>query len=400
MKGNISKEKGGGTVTSEKLADGAVTTSKVADKAVTGAKIADSTITSTKLASNSVTSAKISGSIAVAKGGTGKTSWVANGLPYPSSSTAFTQLAFPTEESVLCQKATGAPYWTALSEIGGGSVSTPTVYITGINAFSAVRYGVKASTDSGETWFDLTGTYPQPGSNGVVHSYKTSAANNDSGASLVCCIRTPKIRFKIGNALSAYSADGEYFEVITDGGVPVSVTIPTEGWSETQDFEVDEICVVRFLTRIACLSRDTLITMADGSLRRIDALSAGDRVLSYNPETGETEADSVVLCDAKEGKTHTEYDVWTLSDGTEITTVHRHRFYNAEKKAFVYMDEWAFGDHFIKEDGTSPSLVGHENIKGGIGHCTLFTKNQNYFANGCLSGNRYTKKLLLGGEAL
>ena len=107
-------------VTSGSLADNAVTTNKVAEKAVTGAKIADSAITSTKLASNSVTSAKISGSIPVIKGGTGKTSWTANRLPYPSSTTAFTQLAFPTEESVLCQKATGAPYWTALSALGGG----------------------------------------------------------------------------------------------------------------------------------------------------------------------------------------------------------------------------------------------------------------------------------------
>ena len=110
-------------VTSASLADNAVTTNKVAEKAVTGAKIADRAITSTKLASNSVTSAKISGSISVIKGGTGKTSWTANMLPYPSSSTAFTQLAFPTAESVLCQKTSGAPYWKKLSEIGGSGSS-------------------------------------------------------------------------------------------------------------------------------------------------------------------------------------------------------------------------------------------------------------------------------------
>lgn len=107
-------------ITSASLADNAVTANKVALKAITGAKIADYTITAAQLASLSVTSAKINGSISVAKGGTGKTSWTANRLPYPSSTTAFTQLAFPTEESVLCQKATGAPYWTALSALGGG----------------------------------------------------------------------------------------------------------------------------------------------------------------------------------------------------------------------------------------------------------------------------------------
>lgn len=98
-------------VTAAKIKDNAVTTQKLAGKAVTGAKIAD----------NTITSAKVSGSISVAKGGTGKTSWTANRLLYPSSTTAFTQLAFPTAESVLCQKTSGAPYWKKLSEIAGSS---------------------------------------------------------------------------------------------------------------------------------------------------------------------------------------------------------------------------------------------------------------------------------------
>lgn len=58
-----------------------------------------------------------SGTLPVNKGGTGKTSWTPNRLPYPSGSTTFAQLPFPTEESVLTQDTSGAPYWTGIAEL-------------------------------------------------------------------------------------------------------------------------------------------------------------------------------------------------------------------------------------------------------------------------------------------
>lgn len=61
-----------------------------------------------------------SGTLSVIRGGTGKGSWSSNRIIYPSGSTTFTQLAFPSEESVLAQKSSGSPYWKKLSEIGGG----------------------------------------------------------------------------------------------------------------------------------------------------------------------------------------------------------------------------------------------------------------------------------------
>ena len=150
----------------------------------------------------------------------------------------------------------------------------------------------------------------------------------------------------------------------------------------------------------SCLTGDTLITLADGSQKRIDEITTADKVLSINPETNELEADEIIYCDSAENKTHTEYDIYTLSDGTEIKTVHRHRFYNMERQAMVYMDEWNIGEHFIKIDGSSPALVSHEKVIETVKHYTIFTKkNQNYFANGALSGNRFTKKITIKGDS-
>lgn len=144
-----------------------------------------------------------------------------------------------------------------------------------------------------------------------------------------------------------------------------------------------------------CLTGDTLITLADGTEKRIDELTLQDRVLAIDPETSKFVSDEITYTDSTEHKTFTEYDKWTFSDGTIVKTVHRHRFYNVEKQAMVYMDEWNIGDHAVKQNGERIALVSHENVKEEVKHYTIFTKHQNYFANGLLSGNRHTAELHL-----
>lgn len=145
-----------------------------------------------------------------------------------------------------------------------------------------------------------------------------------------------------------------------------------------------------------CLTGDTLITLADGTTKRIDTITLADKVLAYNPETMALEADEIISCDSDKIKTHDNFDIWTFDDDSVVKTVHRHRLYNVEKQAMVYMDEWKIGEHAIKMDGTKVALVNHVNVQEEVRHYTIFTKNQNYFANGLLSGNRYTKRLFIG----
>lgn len=144
-----------------------------------------------------------------------------------------------------------------------------------------------------------------------------------------------------------------------------------------------------------CLTGDTLITLADGTTKRIDTITLADRVLAYNPETMALEADEIIRCDSDRIKTHGEYDIWTFDDGSFVKTVHRHRLYNVEKQAMVYMDEWKIGEHAIKMNGAKVALVNHINVQEEVRHYTIFTNHQNYFVNGLLSGNRYTKRLCI-----
>ncbi len=153
----------------------------------------------------------------------------------------------------------------------------------------------------------------------------------------------------------------------------------------------------------ACLTPDTLIDVEEidekGKKRRrrkkLKDIKVGDKVICINPKTLELDIDTVVECDGTMNKKHTCYDNWYFSDGTIITTVHRHRFYNVENNKFMYMDEWNIGNHGLNINNEKIELIKHEHIEEEINHCTLFTeKYNNYFANGLLSGNRHSKKII------
>ena len=139
-----------------------------------------------------------------------------------------------------------------------------------------------------------------------------------------------------------------------------------------------------------CLTGDTLVTMADYSTKRIDEIALGDYILSYDWETMMLVPNKVIYTDAFEHKSHTEYDLWSFSDGSFVKTVHRHRFFNVERKAFVYMDEWKIGEHTVNIKGEKVALVSHETIKENVNHYKITGElGTNYFANGLLTGDRY-----------
>ena len=138
-----------------------------------------------------------------------------------------------------------------------------------------------------------------------------------------------------------------------------------------------------------CLTGDTLVTMADGSEKRIDEIALGEEILSYDFATMKLVPNKVIFTDKDMGKTHTEYDVWYFDDGSFVKTVHRHRFYNVEQKAFVYMDEWWIGDHAINRDGEAVALISHERVLETVNHYKITgERGTNYFANGLLTGDR------------
>lgn len=147
------------------------------------------------------------------------------------------------------------------------------------------------------------------------------------------------------------------------------------------------------VSNATCLKAGTLIAVPGGR-KPVDKIRNGDTVISLNPETGRNEPDTVVSCDGDQFKIGVEWDRWVFADGTVLSTVNPHRFYCAERGKFVYLADWKTGNHVVKIDGSRTALVRHERIKEAVRYFTLFTERwNNYYADGCLSGNRHSAEI-------
>lgn len=153
------------------------------------------------------------------------------------------------------------------------------------------------------------------------------------------------------------------------------------------DIAIDKIYWVN------CIDENTLVTMADGSAKRLGDVEVGDEVLSIDYDTMTLIARKVIYS----GKDEPDYDNWfvncywenVFSDGTVIKQAMNHRFYNLENELYVYMKDWNTGEHTYKLDGTNPELVSRTLVQGRINYGRITLENSNnYFANGLSTADR------------
>ena len=220
--------------------------------------------------------------------------------------------------------------------------------------------------------------------------YRESEGCVITGNNISCYTTKANIIKRQNKIIDTLNNVNEYAKTLTNPSIPAS------------DISDNNYYIMKF--SLQCLTPNTLIDVEEidekGKKRRrrkkLKDIKVGDKVICINPFTLELDTDTVVECDGEMNKKHTCYDNWYFSDGTIITTIHRHRFYNVENKKFMYMEEWNIGDHGLNIDNEKIELIKHEHIEEEINHCTLFTeKYNNYFANGLLSGNRKSKNINL-----
>lgn len=97
--------------------------------------------------------------VAASKGGTGRSSWIANRLIYPSASATFTQLSFPQRLSRLIQDSSGAPMWRAERVITVGySADNKIVISQETGGLTALQAAVNSAED-GDIILLESGTY-------------------------------------------------------------------------------------------------------------------------------------------------------------------------------------------------------------------------------------------------
>lgn len=141
-----------------------------------------------------------------------------------------------------------------------------------------------------------------------------------------------------------------------------------------------------------CLSGDTLITMADGSQKRLDEIKAGDEVLD---QEGITIVESLKIMPA-----NSYYHIYHFEDGIDIKETSPHRFYNVEQGFSQKLGSWEIGEHAVHSDGRHIALLSKERIVGEELKYGLYTKTGFYYANGLLSGPMFVNQPVLAEASI
>ena len=149
-----------------------------------------------------------------------------------------------------------------------------------------------------------------------------------------------------------------------------------------------------------CVYEDTLIILADGSTKRADEIELGDRIKSYNFETGKIEVDTIIQII---NINRTELITINFKDGTSIKLTNDHplytelgwKCYDKEKGEMSYTDLGIVGDFEVGDklfslskyfDKEVVSIEYEEDKTNGYNTYQFgVEKNSNYFANGVLS---------------
>ena len=165
-------------------------------------------------------------------------------------------------------------------------------------------------------------------------------------------------------------------------------------------FTMPEAPVIIWYDGLACcVYEDTLITLADGTTKRADEIQTGDKILSYNFDTGEIEIDTVTRFVKVERE---ELINIKFADGTNVKVTIDHPLfaelgwecYDKERgelsygKDFGIVGELQEGDKLFSISKLfDKEIVSIEYIEGDIYNVYQFgtENNHNYFANSVLS---------------
>jgi len=140
-----------------------------------------------------------------------------------------------------------------------------------------------------------------------------------------------------------------------------------------------------------CLIAGTLITMANGTTKRIEDISYDDHIRVWDFDTaGFATARALWI---KRVETAVAYNELTFSDGSILRTVDQHRIFNKQAGAFTYpmTDDTPLGTITYTVDGTEAVLVSKRTVTETVDYYNVITdRHMNLFANGILTSCRFS----------
>lgn len=225
--------------------------------------------------------------------------------------------------------------------------------------------GIAPNEDAYPT-ITITGARPE-----AVTVYVSTYAPDDA---LTVEALTPQV-------ISSAAAEAGNYSITFDGAWDQGYVV----WCQS---ELPGLTASMTYTSQACLAGGTLITMADGSRKRLDEVRPGDLLLAGDGTT--TRALRVAR-----GRWNDYHTLYRFEDGAVIDEIHDHRFYNCEAGFWQLLRRWHIGDHARRQDGAEVALVSVERVDEPAEMFGLWTASRDYWANGLLSGETAANQALL-----
>lgn len=115
-------------------------------------------------------------------------------------------------------------------------------------------------------------------------------------------------------------------------------------------------------TESGCILPGTLITMSDGSCKRVEDVKQGDLVLTFNHWSGKYDVSPVLFNDVERPA---KVDIINLefSDGTTIGVVSEHGFFNLDLNEYVYINQRNYHRYLGHKFYLMGDLNNHKNYK-------------------------------------
>lgn len=252
------------------------------------------------------------------------------------------------------------------------SVASNSVTYTVSSGFE-VQVSVRSDTESSIYFYDGQGTSG------------TSLGSVSPGSSATFSVSSGYLYVSFG-----FSADSYYDPGTTTGGVSF------------QDRDYDHFLykvtgngTISNMYAQPCFVEGTLITLADGSQKKVEDINYGDEVLCYDFNEGKQTTAPIEFV-MKKMQSNFYYKV-TLSDGTILKLVgangKSHRLYNVTKQSFIYPQDFEENDYTLKENGTLVTISSIKKIFEPVNFYNIASnKHINVYAESVLTSNRLSNR--------
>lgn len=167
---------------------------------------------------------------------------------------------------------------------------------------------------------------------------------------------------------------------------------------DTYDTTIIDDTTITASSKSTCLVEGTLITMYDGSKKKIEDLVVGDKVLSYNHFEGKFEVVPLIVnAHACDEKIFTEVLNLIFSNGSELRIVNNHGLFDITLNKYIYIDKnnvqdfigHAFYASSYSENSYSDASITLENYFITEEYLNVYSPvtyyNMNLFANDILT---------------